>query len=554
MLSLAGNRLSRELSLSLRGVVLVLWLVLPGGVAGQDKPANDVEPITFANLLIRLKNQSWIGAGDDELRIKLIEHVRKKGFPVLGAESLVFNHDKSADARFALGGTVQGLDCLKVPEGHTCRIEVQWELFDRVEERVVYQVVSRHRAEGLEMRTHAGRHAAAFTLLFGSLDGLLLRPKFLERLAKRRAAPLTASSFAPATFKGCGAPERLMPGATSELLPATVIVESASGLGSGVLISDDGLVLTAAHVVEPGELTIQLQSGQRHKAVAVRVHKQRDVALVRFVDRPAEPTACLPLWSERPAIGTELYAIGSPRGKELAFSVTRGIVSSLREVDGIEFLQTDASLNPGNSGGPMVDAQGRVLAIVSWGVRGAEGLGFGVPVGPGLVTLGLTATDTTTPELYSQVARPAAKLDPVIDTEDPPVSLDPVGDRARALSAFQRANTPAYFKVMRWLGLTTACAGLTLAFVSWARWGEPEFAMLEDFETQRRQNDAGWVLAGVGTASFIASYVFAPRFTVDDMNAANAKQAGAEKSGKKPAPSVSVGVHPAGRASLHVSV
>jgi serine protease Do len=76
-----------------------------------------------------------------------------------------------------------------------------------------------------------------------------------------------------------------------------------------------------------------------------------------------------------------VFAVGSPLGGELSWSVSRGVISGVRDLDGRQLLQTDASLNPGNSGGPLIDSHLRVLGIVSFKVAGdgIEGIGFGVP-------------------------------------------------------------------------------------------------------------------------------------------------------------------------------
>jgi serine protease Do len=76
-----------------------------------------------------------------------------------------------------------------------------------------------------------------------------------------------------------------------------------------------------------------------------------------------------------------VYAVGAPAGEEFAFSVSKGIVSGIRDLNGFSYVQTDASLNPGNSGGPLLDTQGNIVGIVSWKIvaSGFEGLSFGVP-------------------------------------------------------------------------------------------------------------------------------------------------------------------------------
>ncbi len=82
----------------------------------------------------------------------------------------------------------------------------------------------------------------------------------------------------------------------------------------------------------------------------------------------------------RSSVGDEVIAIGSPLGEGLERSISQGIVSSIRLIDGIKVIQTDAAINPGSSGGPLIHlASKRVLGVVTLGARGADGIGFAVP-------------------------------------------------------------------------------------------------------------------------------------------------------------------------------
>jgi S1-C subfamily serine protease len=109
------------------------------------------------------------------------------------------------------------------------------------------------------------------------------------------------------------------------------------------------------------------------------VDQAQDLALIKI---PGQGHHALELDLEgQTAVGSEIYAVGAPLGEQLSFTVTKGIVSGFREFNQASYLQTDASLNPGNSGGPLVDKSGRVIGIVSWKVSGnaVQGLSFAVP-------------------------------------------------------------------------------------------------------------------------------------------------------------------------------
>lgn len=170
-----------------------------------------------------------------------------------------------------------------------------------------------------------------------------------------------------------------------------------SSIGSGVILSDDGLILTNAHVASPRavELSVTLASLERVNATLVGWDHWTDLALLRLdlADvrrRHLEFTHAEFGDSNKLFVGETVYAVGTPFG--LTRTATRGIISNNNRyfedetgVEGYEtgqfntWLQTDAAINPGNSGGPLVTEDGRVVGINSRGYLGADNLGFAIP-------------------------------------------------------------------------------------------------------------------------------------------------------------------------------
>jgi 2-alkenal reductase len=158
--------------------------------------------------------------------------------------------------------------------------------------------------------------------------------------------------------------------------------------GSGVIISQDGYIVTNDHVVEGAEsLAVTFADGSRHAATLVGTDPLVDIAIIRITD--AVPAVALLGDSDALQPGETVIAIGSPLG-DFKNSVTAGVVSALnRTVPGSGqegLIQTDAAINHGNSGGPLVNLRGEVVGINTLVVRGgsmtgdqAEGLGFSVP-------------------------------------------------------------------------------------------------------------------------------------------------------------------------------
>jgi serine protease Do len=161
------------------------------------------------------------------------------------------------------------------------------------------------------------------------------------------------------------------------------------GLGSGVIISPDGYILTANHVVNGADeikVAIADDNKKEYTARIIGTDPQTDVAVLK-IDATGLPAITF-ADSDQLEIGDVVLAIGNPLG--LGQSVTMGIISGLGRHYGVNgehgyenFIQTDAAINKGNSGGALVDAEGRLIGINTWIASlggGNEGLGFAVPV------------------------------------------------------------------------------------------------------------------------------------------------------------------------------
>ena len=197
------------------------------------------------------------------------------------------------------------------------------------------------------------------------------------------------------------------------------------GLGSGVMVSSDGYILTNNHVVEGAdELNVLLPDNREFKAKVIGADPKTDIAVIK-IEADHLPTVIL-ADSDKLRVGDVVFAIGNPL--DIGQTVTMGIVSAtgrkklglLDNVGGYEdFIQTDAAINMGNSGGALVDAKGRVVGINSAIIstsRGNIGIGFAIPIdlaanimqsliGTGKVTRGYLGvnTDALTAEIAEQL-------------------------------------------------------------------------------------------------------------------------------------------------------
>ncbi|HEX7480458.1 MAG TPA: serine protease [Polyangiales bacterium] len=496
-----------------------------GTAAGQTATAaathvaTERPAVSFTNLVLRLENEDDIGVASEGYRIFILEAMRKAGLRAVGGEDLVFGKDHSAKADFLLGGTVHELQCHdKHFDPRACRVGIDWELLDVRTDKVVYRKTARFALLAIspDVQKTLGRR-----LVLGALGRVLGAQAFLSALTPRSKPSALQPQYGAATFTKCATTTIDMQSAANDALDATAIVEAHGSFGSGFFVSNDGLLLTAAHVADEPTLTVKLRDGSALRAHVVRIEKNVDAALLR-VDDPlpaGRAPHCLPLGLEPKVTGAELYAMGAPVAKDLGFSLTRGILSGVREIDGVRFLQTDASLNHGNSGGPLVDAHGRVLGIVSWKAvaTSVEGLGFAVPIEDALRGLGLTEANETALALLQPTAATsspqlAAADETFVDTADATPSIDPEGDKRRAAAQKEAkldALTPWYVKPLRYAGGFFAITG-AITIVATADKYDSAATPRKAYENLRLGNDLAWVATVVGVSAFVASFVLAP--------------------------------------------
>jgi putative serine protease PepD len=185
-------------------------------------------------------------------------------------------------------------------------------------------------------------------------------------------------------LKARGAAPGDWPAIAAAVEPSVLTISTHSGLGSGWVVRSDQAgsdLVTNFHVVEEavsaGIVTVDVQQFDRTlKGTIVRVDRNDDLALVH-VSASFTP---LEVAASRPPLGTAVMAVGSPLG--LGGTVSVGVVSGFRSLGGSDYVQFSAPISPGNSGGPLVDGEGHVVAIATakYIGDGVEALAFAIPV------------------------------------------------------------------------------------------------------------------------------------------------------------------------------
>lgn len=427
--------------------------------------------VAFAAEPIRLDTVEWsklaeVGAPGEDAKDWIREALELGGHP-------------AAQAPHLLRAQVTSAECVRRKGERTCEVGIRWSLRDAATGEEVYVVLTRG------LGTSDEPPVALRDAVTDATDRLLARERFSAQL---RASAHTRPP--PIALRACTDAPPALPSQMKAALAAAVFVEAADGVGSGVVVSPDGWILTAAHVVSGQDgVKVHVRDGTSVPARVVALDSRQDVALLRA---DGERWACLPFAATPAEVGTELYAIGSPLGEALEFSVSKGIVSGARRVGDVRFLQTDASLNPGNSGGPLVDLSGHLLAVVSWKVagEGVEGLGFGVPV------------DAV--EHAFSLGFGAASVEP-----DEPFVLAPVervadlDDRARLPSGHREGSHAGAIAV----GATLGAVGSLVVVGTWVQYALADEIPEDEWRRLQLVNTLGWVGVAGGAGIIIVPTV-----------------------------------------------
>jgi serine protease Do len=331
--------------------------------------------------------------------------LRGNGYALLETGRVFSAYQDYGAARYVIGAKGSGFryDSYGALAGnsHAVALQLDWEVLDTRSKRVVFSKSysaaasgARSEALGARISENVVSQLLADSAFVRSLGGLqqpaVVAANTLSSTAVSwpRAAPLE-SEIITLTTSGRNAVEG---GSVFERAADAVVALTADkGLGTAFLISREGLALTNEHVVAGRrELRARLKGGKEYPVRVIRADRDADVALIEIAC--ASECRTIDLAPRHPAVGDDVVAIGTPLSQTFGQSLTKGVVSGLRRRGPVTLIQTDAAVNPGNSGGPLLDAKtGRVLGVVSSKIvgRDVEGMAFAVTITDALRTLGV---------------------------------------------------------------------------------------------------------------------------------------------------------------------
>ncbi len=392
----------------------------------EDKPVEslalgqDTKPIQFTKIVVKLKRGEHIGAwqagllcapngnlnwkggrisiDSEEFTDAFKEELEKYSFKTVGDTNALFEDPSTWKSEILVAGLVKELKAnICYPMGGfgnfssskgEAYIKVDWQIYSKLDRTVVHSVTTEGAAKSTDA-VDGGDTIAVLNAFAQASRNLLSDMKFREIVMKggqtvRETVTRSSDNIVISTNSSAAVTND-----PEDWQKAVVTVFAGQGHGSGFVISDN-LILTNHHVVgESNSVSVKFRSGIEIIGRVVAYNSARDVALVK-VD------ATLPkhfkMIRALPKVGSDVYAIGSPWDEQFDSTISRGIISGVREEHGKRFIQSDVNIRPGNSGGPLVDATGHVVGIaVSGLVVGGDfqGINFFIPLDDALKSLGI---------------------------------------------------------------------------------------------------------------------------------------------------------------------
>jgi S1-C subfamily serine protease len=312
--------------------------------------------------------------------------MKKHGYPVdSGVELFRDSKERVADLQVGARITEATLnECYPDYENDlkavgSAYLKVEWSIYSTIDRRVLLVVTTEGSTYG-DVESAVGEAGIIRPALADAAERLALSPAYRGIIDAPR----------PVSENGKVAKIRIKRGKQfsgsvtmniDAIKRAVATVTANKGQGSGFVISENGAVLTAEHVVSGSKFAkIQTAAGKECYGEVVAASKQRDLAIVQ-VD--CADLFALPLAKDKVVEGGEVFAIGTPLSEKLQFSVTKGVVSGVRTFGQLDYIQSDVKVLPGSSGGPLLDARGNAVGLTAAGVVAADvplGVNFFIPL------------------------------------------------------------------------------------------------------------------------------------------------------------------------------
>jgi S1-C subfamily serine protease len=357
-----------------------LLCVRPAGIrsASGGRDAQDLPPYTAAFKTEMEKAGLKTTADDDLFNREDIKAADYQVAAVITDEHILACTIMEQTLGFSLGDT-RGDGMMKI----------DWQVYSPLKKEVVARI-STSGSVKLADRVPDGMARLVTEAFASNARALVSDPAFRVAISAKPPTPQDVLLNEKQSMIGLLGSSKAAKRPIADEVGSVVTLMTGAGSGSGVLLSGDGYVLTNAHVVgDEKEVRVRWSDGIEKTGQVIRVSKPRDVALIKTDPRDREPLSIL-----RGALnpGQRVFAIGSPRGKDFQGTVSSGVVSASRTIEGMRYIQSDVSVSPGSSGGALLDENGSLLGITEAGFQNQgqnAGLNIFIPIGDAMDFLSL---------------------------------------------------------------------------------------------------------------------------------------------------------------------
>jgi S1-C subfamily serine protease len=364
------------------------------------------EFLTWRDGRVEAETASFSRAFDDELG--------KAGFKGDSGQSLFDDNSGSADLKVGvLVDDIKGRFCVDCPNlfnrngvPASVIMTAHWEVYSSLDRKVVAKISTSGGAD--YMTKLQGSVTPAVLEAFRENVRQLIASEDFRRVVTAPPGSTAPAAEAPAIQTPISLRARAVADSVALAPKSVAIVYAADGQGSGFLVSNDGYVLTNQHVVGGSKyVKLKWANGAESLGEVVRSDRRRDVALIKVDAQGRSPLA---LRTGPVQQGEAVFAIGTPLDDKMQNTMTKGIVSAERTDRGLRFIQSDAAVTHGNSGGPLLDEKGRVVAMTVSGFEPdgvSHSLNLFIPIDEALNALALTQTAAVEPSAAPKAAHKA---------------------------------------------------------------------------------------------------------------------------------------------------
>lgn len=353
---------------------------------------------------LKWKSGRVVWSGEDLTEV-FQDELKSANYQVVGDPDALFEDRSATGAELMIAGKVDslkanicfpysGMGDVSKSKG-SAFMQVNWQVYSTLHRNVIYKTTTQGSTNKTETTDGVDTELIldAFSV---AVRNLLADPGFNKLVLKDTVTNPTEPIGDEVYLTSSPRNQSNSSNALLHAQMASVTVRSATGgHGSGFFISENGYILTNEHVVGEAErVTIRMYNGSQIIADVIKKDAVRDVALLKAASNSRN---YFYVNSNVSAVGSEVYAIGTPLDESNSHSVTKGIISSYRNHDGLNFIQSDVDIHPGNSGGPLINKQGHVIGIavkgmtsVSSGNATGIGLNFFIPINEAIRRMNIT--------------------------------------------------------------------------------------------------------------------------------------------------------------------